>query len=221
MSIQNISKLRRNNLASDVADILRDAITKGELAPGTRLIEQDVSQQLGISRGPLREALRLLETEGLVNSYPGRGSFVAELSERDIVEIYSLRTILEEEAIRLATRNSSREDIMELEKILEEMFQAAKEDNHALVLDLDLHFHQKIWGMADHSRLEAFLKEIAIQAKMYISVQTSMYDDLPTGISDHKTILKHLKAGNEGAAVETIRLHLKVAEDSLRPLFDE
>jgi DNA-binding GntR family transcriptional regulator len=163
----------------------------------------------------------LLETEGLVNSYPGRGSFVAELSERDIVEIYSLRTILEEEAIRLATRNSSREDIMELEKILEEMFQAAKEDNHALVLDLDLHFHQKIWGMADHSRLEAFLKEIAIQAKMYISVQTSMYDDLPTGISDHKTILKHLKAGNEGAAVETIRLHLKVAEDSLRPLFDE
>ena len=221
MGIQNIGELRRNNLASDVAGILRDAITKGELAPGTRLIEQDVSQQLGISRGPLREALRLLETEGLVNSYPGRGSFVAELSERDIVEIYSLRTILEEEAIRLATRNSSREDIMELEKILEEMFQAAKEDNHALVLDLDLHFHQKIWGMADHSRLEAFLKEIAIQAKMYISVQTSMYDDLPTGISDHKTILTHLKAGNEDAAVETIRLHLKVAEDSLRPLFDE
>lgn len=221
MSIQNIGEVRRNNLASDVADILRDAITKGELAPGTRLIEQDVSQQLGISRGPLREALRLLETEGLVKSYPGRGSFVAELSEKDIVEIYSLRTILEEEAIRLATRNSSREDQMELEKILEDMFQAAKEDNHALVLDLDLHFHQKIWEMADHSRLEAFLKEIAIQVKMYISVQTSMYDNLPTGISDHKTILNHLKAGNEDAAVETIRLHLKVAENSLRPLFDE
>jgi DNA-binding GntR family transcriptional regulator len=221
VSIQNIRELRRNNLASDVADILRDTITNGELPPGTRLVEQDVSQQLGISRGPLREALRLLETEGLVNSYPGRGSFVAELSEKDIVEIYSLRTILEEMAIRLASRKSSSEDLMELEKILEDMFRAANEDNHVQVLNLDLHFHHKIWEMADHARLEEFLREIAVQAKMYIAVQTSMYDDLPTGISDHKTILTHLKAGNEDAAVETIRLHLREAEASLRTLFEE
>lgn len=221
MSIQNIRELRRNNLASDVADILRDAITNGELSPGTRLIEQDVSQRLGISRGPLREALRLLETEGLVKSYPGRGSFVAELSEKDIVQIYSLRTILEVEAARLAARKRSHEDLMELEKLLEGMLQAAKENNHALVLDLDIHFHQRIWKMADHSRLEAFLKEIVAQAKMYISVQTSMYDDLPTGIADHKTILTHLKTGDEDAAAETIRLHLREAETSLRTLFDE
>lgn len=221
MNLENIGELRRSNLASEVADILRDAITQGELSPGTRLVEQDVSQRLGISRGPLREALRLLETEGLVKSYPGHGSFVAELSERDIIEIYSLRTILEEEAIRLAARKSGREDLMELEKILEDMFQAANEDNPALVLDLDLHFHEKIWEMADHTRLEEFLKEIAVQVKMYIAVQTSMYDDLPTGISDHRTLLTHLKAGNEDAAVKTIRLHLREAEASLRTLFDE
>jgi DNA-binding GntR family transcriptional regulator len=77
MSIQNIKEVQRKNLVFDVAALLRDSIAKGDLPPGTHLVEQDVSQQLGVSRGPLREALRVLETEGLVRSYPGRGSFVS------------------------------------------------------------------------------------------------------------------------------------------------
>jgi DNA-binding GntR family transcriptional regulator len=221
MSIQNIKEVQRKNLVFDVASLLRDSIAKGDLPPGTHLVEQDVSQQLGVSRGPLREALRVLETEGLVRSYPGRGSFVSELSESDIWEIYSLRTILEEEAIRLATRQGNSDDLSVLQDVLDAMFQAAKEGDRALVLDLDLGFHQQIWKMAGHSRLESFLKEVSVQAKMYIAVQTSLYDDLAVGVSDHETILEHLKSGNEEAAADTMRSHLQVAETSLRAYFKE
>ena len=100
MSLDKVQELKRKNLALDVATLLRELIARGDLPPGTHLVEVEMAKKLGVSRGPLREALRILESEGLVKSYPGRGSFVSEISERDILEIYSLRTILEEEAIR-------------------------------------------------------------------------------------------------------------------------
>ncbi len=216
MGIKNIDGLQRQNLAGDVAARLRDAITQGELPPGTHLVEQELSQQLGVSRGPLREALRILETEGLVTSYPGRGAYVTVLSEKDIWEIYSIRTILEEEAIRLATRRCNPENLSVLEEILDAMFEAAQAGDQGLVLDLDLSFHKQIWKMAEHSRLEDFLNEVAVQVRMYIAVQTSLYEDLAAGISDHKIILEHLKTRDEGAAAEMMRLHLQEAEEFLQ-----
>jgi len=215
MSLDKVQGLKRKNLALDVATLLRELIARGDLPPGTHLVEVEVAKKLGVSRGPLREALRILESEGLVKSYPGRGSFVSEISERDILEIYSLRTILEEEAIRLASKKGSPEDVKRLQEILEAMFAAADEGDYANVLDLDLQFHQQIWVMADHGRLETYLREIAVQAKMYVAVQTSLYDDLAAGISDHQTLLEALRNEDEELATKTLREHLKVAEDTL------
>jgi DNA-binding GntR family transcriptional regulator len=160
--------------------------------------------------------LRILETEGLVTSYPGRGAYVTVLSEKDIWEIYSIRTILEEEAIRLATRRCNPENLSVLEEILDAMFEAAQAGDQGLVLDLDLSFHKQIWKMAEHSRLEDFLNEVAVQVRMYIAVQTSLYEDLAAGVSDHKIILEHLKTRDEGAAAEMMRLHLQEAEEFLQ-----
>jgi DNA-binding GntR family transcriptional regulator len=215
MSLQKISELERSNLALDVATRLRDLMARGDLAPGTHLVETEVAQKLGVSRGPLREALRILETEGLVRSSPGRGSFVAEISARDVQEIYSLRTILEEEALRLAILNATAEDISGLEDNLASMFTAAEAGNYAQVLDRDLEFHMRIWKMAGHQRLEGFLREIGAQAKMYIAVQTSLYDDLAAGISDHRVLLEALKQRDFELASRTLREHLRVAHETL------
>jgi len=215
MGLQNISELERSNLALDVATRLRDLMARGDLSPGTHLVESEVAQKLGISRGPLREALRILETEGLVKSFPGRGSFVAEISARDVQEIYSLRAILEEEALRLAIQKATADDISELEAILQSMFAAAETGNHAEVLDRDLEFHMRIWKVAAHQRLESFLREIAAQAKMYIAVQTSLYDDLAAGISDHRGLLEALKNKDVELATRTLREHLRVASETL------
>jgi len=221
MSIQNIEGLRRQNLAEDIVVRLRDSITKGMLQPGSHLVEQELSEALGVSRGPLREALRVLETEGLVTSYPGRGSFVTVISEKDIWEIYSIRTTLEVEAVRLATMRGTQSDFAELQAILEELLDAAKSGAQENVLDLDLRFHQKIWGMADHSRLENFLSELAVQMRMYIAVQTSLYDDLLAGVSDHQLILEELKSGNKETAAKLMKLHLEEAEACLQSYIKE
>jgi len=215
MSLENIGHLDRSNLAVSVADALRTAIASGDLPPGTHLVEVELARLLGVSRGPLREALRILESEGLVTSYRSRGSFVSEMTERDIREIYSLRAILEAEAIRLAARHRAPEALGELETTLRAMFEAANAGDHAQVLDLDMEFHRQIWEMADHSRLKDILEGVAIQVKMYVAVQTKLYDDLAAGVSDHETLLEALRAGDEKGAVRTMRKHLQEAEETV------
>lgn len=215
MSLDKLRVLDRTNLTRDIATRLRELITNGDLLPGTRLIEVEVSQKLGVSRGPVREALRILEAEGLVVNHPGRGSFVVEISQKDILETYSLRAILEEEAIRLAIQRSTPEDIAELEAILAAMFAAAADADRGKVLDRDIAFHRRIWRIAGHRRLEAYLEELAIHSKMYVAVQTAHYADLAAGISDHNVLLDALKTKDTKLATETLREHLRVATDTL------
>lgn len=215
MSLDKIRVLDRTNLTRDIAARLRELITNGDLLPGTRLVEVEVSQKLGVSRGPVREALRILESEGLVTTHPGRGTFVVEISQKDILETYSLRTILEEEAIRLAVERSTPQDIAELEAILTAMFAAAADVDRGGVLDKDLAFHRRMWRIAGHCRLEAYLEELAIHSKMYVAVQTAHYADLTAGISDHNVLLEALKTRDPKLAAETLREHLRVATETL------
>lgn len=91
MSLEKLGELDRSNLAIEVANILRESIITGDFPSGMHLVEIPMSQKLGISRGPLREALRILETEGMIESFPGKGSFVTHVSERNIREVYSLK----------------------------------------------------------------------------------------------------------------------------------
>ena len=215
MSLDKIQVLDRTNLTRDIAARLRELIANGDLLPGTRLVEAEVSQKLGVSRGPVREALRILESEGLVTNHPGRGSSVVEISQKDILEIYSLRAILEEEAIRLAIERSTPEDIAELEAILAAMFAAAAEADRVGVLDKDIAFHRRIWRIAGHSRLEAYLEELAVHSKMYVAVQTAHYADLAAGVSDHNVLLDALKTKDAKLATETLGEHLRVATETL------
>lgn len=220
MSLKDVPSLERQNLALDVAARLRESIVDGTLPPGTRLVELEVARQLGVSRGPLREALRILETEGLILSEPGHGSYVARISERDIREIYSLRRILEQEAFRLAAEGGTDAQLQELAGVLKSMFAAAERGDHASVLDLDLEFHKGVWRMAGHSRLDAYLNEVAAQAKMYIAVQTSLYDDLAAGVSDHLEMLEALRKRDSGRAIRAVLAHLQEATDVLLNYFD-
>lgn len=211
MSLDKLGELDRSNLASEIANKIRESITKGDFPPGMHLVEIPLAQKLGISRGPLREALRILETEGMVESFPGRGSFVAQITERNIREVYSLRYILETEAVKLATINGTQEDIKKLDEILKAMFAAAKQEDIKEVSLLDFQFHTQIWTMADHTLLKDILEGINTQIKRYVAVQTTLYEDLTEGISDHKNILEALRNHDEKTAIELIHKHLEIA----------
>ena len=219
MSLEKLGELDRSNLAIVVADIIRESITTGDFPPGMHLVEIPMSQKMGISRGPLREALRILETEGMVESVTGKGSFVTHVSERNIREVYSLRYILETEAIKLAIKKGTTEDFDKLDGILQAMFAAAKKEDIKEVTSLDFRFHSKIWSMADHVLMKNILEGLNTQIKRYVAVQTTLYADLTKGISDHQDILETLRNRNEEAALELIKSHLEVASKKIIEYF--
>jgi DNA-binding GntR family transcriptional regulator len=209
----NLGELERTNLADGIASLLRQSIMTGELPPGTRLIEMDLARQLGVSRGPLREAMRILETEGLLENNPGRGSSVTQFSEKDIREVYSLRCVLEQEAIQLAASHAQPDDLIKLQSTLDTLFEAAKEGNPSKVIELDFKFHTEIWEIADHQLLMQVLQGLTTQIRMFLAVQTHLYDDLPEGISDHEKLLESLKEKDGEGGAKIIKDHLQVAED--------
>ena len=107
--------------AAQVASIIRRLITSGELKPGMKLPEVELSKSLGVSRSPIRESFRILEAEGLVQIIPNKGVSVSNFSEKDIIEIYELRTLLESYGIRRACKYLSQENLGELKSLIIEM----------------------------------------------------------------------------------------------------
>ena len=210
-----LKRLNRKSLATDTADYLREAIIAGSLQPGKRLLEVEISSQLGISRGTLREALQVLENEGIVESSHGRGKYVMSLSERAIEEIYSIRSILEQEAIRLAVQNIDNQGFANLQTILTALFDAAKANDINLVINTDFEFHQKIWEIANNQLLERLLHSISQQARIYLAIQVKLYDDLLNGISDHEQILETIRKQDGEKAAALIKEHLTYAREAV------
>ena len=220
MELRKLSELDRSNLADEIAIYLRDLIITGEITPGTRIIESEVSNQLGVSRGSLREGMRILETEGLLESFPGRGSFVIQASHRNIQELYSLRCILEEEAIRLVIDKAREEDFDRLQKTVESMLRAAKEQRQREVTELDYQFHHQIWEIADHILLKKVLESITNQVRMYLAVQTQLYEDLAEGVFDHQLILQAIRNGEKETATELLKKHFELASQVVLNYFE-
>jgi DNA-binding GntR family transcriptional regulator len=208
-----IGKVKRLPLANQTAGLIRRSIEAGVLLPGTRLIETDIASEMGVSRGILREALRMLEQNNLVESFPGRGTYVVTPSERDIQEIYSLRCILEAEAVRLAAKKASVQDIAELRAIYDEMLEDARTGDKASVVEKDLEFHRKIWKTAGHKRLRDVLEDMRVQIKLYLTVNTKLYDDLASDIADHEIILKGIQEHDLELAIGVLTNHMQTAAD--------
>jgi len=212
-AMTTIGKVKRLPLANQTADLLRQSIQAGSLTPGTRLVETEISKEMGVSRGILREALRLLEQENLVESFPNRGTYVISPSERDIQEIYSLRAILEAEAVRKATQRAEPNDVDQLQTILDELVAEARLGNKPRVIEKDLEFHQKIWKMTGHRRLRNVLEELKVQIIVYLIVNTNLYSDLAAGIADHELILDAIRNKDEAEAVKVMTEHLNQAAE--------
>lgn len=206
-----LGQIKKTTLINEIADVLRRSIVTGVIAPDTRLTEQEFSNQLSVSRGSLREALRILESEGLIVDIPRRGFYVVNLSTKDIEEVYSLRLILELEALKRALGLIKAKQIDELEAIFTEMSEAAQRGDLDQVVDLDVEFHRAIWKIADHKLLLQTLEGFILKISMYLSFQTHLYEDLYAGISDHKLLLAAIRAHNEKEASEILKKHINDA----------
>ena len=217
MAIQLVGQIKKSTLINEIADLMRESIVSGAIPPGTRLTEQDFANQLTVSRGSLREALRILESEGLVVDIPRRGFYVIDLSVRDIEEVYTLRLLLELEALKRALQHVKPQHLDLLESIVAGMTDAARQGDLFRVVKLDVEFHRNLWIIADHKLLQQTLEGFVLKISMYLSVQTHLYSDVNAGIADHNLLLAAIRDRNESEALSILTRHIT---DALQVVLD-
>lgn len=197
-------------LAEDVAARLRSAILQGHFAPGERLREERLAQALGVSRGPVREALAELERQGLVVIFRNRGAVVAQLSREDLEELYTLRLAIEDLAVRRATRFADDGVIAQFEAIIDRMVQATRRGvTESEAAELDLELHDLIYKTAKHRRLQETWANMRPQIHILLLSRNVGHGDFREMLlSSHQDIVGALRDRDEDRAAAFIREHL-------------
>jgi DNA-binding GntR family transcriptional regulator len=196
--------VRRTVLREEVKNVLLERILSGHYAPGERLVEIRIAQELGVSQAPVREALRDLESVRLVESIPFRGSRVRAISDAELIEVYPIRGALEEVAARAAAKRL-KGDVSALEAEVKAM--AASRDLREQV-EHDVRFHQLIVEASGNSRLIEIWKSLQVETRTAI---TAMRTGLtPKEAADlHRPLLDALERGDGRTAGRTIRSHIE------------
>lgn len=208
-----IAKLRpldNPKLSDEAFATLREAIISGLLPPGTRLVEQELAKQLGISRVPIREAIQQLADEGLVVKEPRRGAYVQPYSEEELEEIYSLRIVLERFVIERVMANWSIEAKTQLQAIVEAMVQAAEAGDKLQVSQLDTKFHETLWDLANNNLLLEVVSGLRVRIIRFLTEANTTIspDELNAHAETHQSVLDALSNGNVEAAKTRITEHI-------------
>jgi len=203
-----LPKIEMESVTEKVRAALRNYVLSGKIPPGTRLVEAQLAEQLGVSRAPVREALLALEAEGLAVSIPGKGACVAEITEEDLQEIYTVRSVLESLAMRLATQAINRDGLNKLADIVARMKQAAQDGDAEQVAALDFEFHQQIWALSGHKKLYQLLTGMMAQIRMFLAVNTKLYTDLLDNCMEHVALFEALNSGDAEKAQQLMAQHI-------------
>lgn len=187
---------------------LRQAILRGELKPGERLMEIQLANKLGVSRTPIREAIRKLELEGLVLMIPRKGAEVAEIREKGLRDVLEVRKALEELSVQLACDRITQEQICELEKAAEEFGRVSKYEDVTEIAQADVRFHDVIYQAADNQRLMQLLNNLGEQMYRYrveYLKNAAVYGRL---IGEHEELIRYIKSHEKEMAVKSICEHI-------------
>lgn len=211
------------NLRDHIKRQVCDAILNGSFKPGARLIEATIADQLGVSRAPVREALVALEREGIVASLPRRGYFVIDFTDKDIEEIYSLRLLLEREAMRRAIGKFTQHDMEEMQAIVDQLGDQARQRPAASsMIQLDLTFHARLCRVADHSRLYSTWDSMRLQTWLLIGLTSRTHFDYPNQPREfHQRILDAIIDEDLPRAEAALSVHLIDAEQRARYVWRE
>ena len=213
--MNNLAKINLDNykpLRDVVFENLRTAILDGNLKAGQRLMEVQLAEQLGVSRTPIREAIRKLELEGLVVMLPRKGAYVANMSFKDLIDVLEVRASLEGLAASLAAERRNDEDIIDLEKLAKEFETCVRETNIEGVLKTDIDFHEKIFMMANNKKLYQLITSLWEQVHRFRVTYVSDYDASLSLVEEHNKILQAIKDGDSELAKKYATEHIELAE---------
>ena len=212
--LQRLQSVSVSNLRTQILDQMRNAILDGLFLPGQKLVETSISKRLGVSRAPLREALMALESEGLVVTIPRRGSFVVDIGDKDIEEIYSLRLLLECGALKRAMKRISEEDLGGMQRLVDDLGAVISARATRLeVVQRDMAFHETICRLADHTRLYSAWNSMRWQTRLLIGITSETHSGHPEEQREyHQVILNAIRGNDVGAAESAMVLHIQDAE---------
>ena len=203
-----------------VFNTLRQAILRGELKPGERLMEIQLANKLGVSRTPIREAIRKLELEGLVLMIPRRGAEVAQITEKSLRDVLEVRQALEELAVKLACLRMTPEGVTELKKAAAEFERVLGDEDITVVAGADVAFHDVIYLATDNERLISLLNNFREQMYRYrveYLKKKEFHDKL---LKEHQEIIHAIENGECEQAMEVTSRHIEnqveVVSDTLR-----
>jgi GntR family transcriptional regulator of gluconate operon len=213
-STRQLKRVTRTSVAESAYEAIRDSILHGRYPPGEQLVEARLASELGVSRGPVREALGRLTEEGLLVDILHRGTFVREFEPDDVIDIYNVRIGLESVAVRLMI--GSGRSVQPLASLVQDMRKAARARDLARLSRLELRFHETLCELSGNSLLASVFRSISSQVQMVLSLDNASYSD-PQDIADeHVPLIEAIEAGDPELAVERITQHIVC---SVEPLF--
>lgn len=203
-----LTAVAAQDLVSQIARSLTEAIVSGQLPPGSKVAEAAVARELGVSRAPVREAGRLLESQGLLVTHPGRGFFVRAHSPEDIDDLYDLRICIEKHAAVLAARRLTPEGAQALRRQLAVLDAAAQGHDPAAQVEEDYRLHRLICEMSGNRRLLRLFDDLSSELRIVIGLIGRLYDD-PQRIADtHRPLLDAIESGDDARIAAAVEFHL-------------
>ena len=203
----------RRSLAEDAAERIREEILSGGLRQGERLVEARIAEQLGISRGPLREAFKVLRAEGLVVDVPNRGTFVVRLSPTDVREIFDLRAAIETRAAKTLAQRAGETEVHELRRLLDRLEAAAENGDVRAVARADLAFHEAVCRLSGNRRLHAVFTRDVPTMQALIKIDDQLYHSLADMAQEHRPLLEAIETRDPETAAAGFEAHIDQARD--------
>lgn len=195
-----------------VFDAIKDAILNGRLKPGERLMEVQLAEEMGVSRTPVREAIRKLELEGLVVMVPRKGAYVSGLTLKDVAEVFEIRSSLEGLAAALAAERITEEEIKSLDKILSDITKASEKGDTETVIKKDMEFHQVLFSASRNERLVQIINNLKEQIDRFRIQSFSNPVRVKSVLSEHKGIIDAIKQGDTENAEKLAKAHIYEVE---------
>jgi DNA-binding GntR family transcriptional regulator len=205
--------LQPTSLAEKAYSAIRELIVSLELAPGAVIDERELMERLEIGRTPVREALRRLAHERLVEVYPRRGMFVTGVDVRELARLSEVRAVLEPEAARLAATRATDDDRARIAALLDELAAGSSDDRELMALDERI--HRTIYRAAHNDLLEATLEQYYVLALRIWVIALDRQHELEGAVQEHRTLLEAIRDGNAARAGETMSSHVQNFEQAM------
>lgn len=212
----SLPKVTVRGLSEQVVEALRDAIIKEELQPGHHLVESEIAQQMGVSRGPVREAIRLLDQEGLVELFRHRGAIVVGMSDVELDAVYEMRATIEAFAFAQAADIATPDDLRMLEGLIAEIEKFQDQRLIPELVDADVEFHAAVMRMSGYGflkrrwdALDGIIRVRSIQALERPGPVAEHF--LASSVDSHRALLDAVAGGDRQAAADAARGHIREA----------